>query len=417
MQPPDTGCSALNTVKRTPHSEQLLDAVKIQPLPQVVLRLDQLGHVIDFENALIGRSFYALVLRRGWSAHRCLHPDCAQPDCQLLHSIDGAMAGVDAERILEWELTDASTGFMTRLHLRRAQSGAKTWATLTVTDITEGRRATGTLREANRSLSELIDRTENVRVREVKRLDRKLRNLSAELIIAQETERRRIAAELHDGLGQWLSMAKLSLESGLCKVADGAAAVDLNRAFSHLKTAIREVRSIARNLRPSMLEEFGLVPTLELLCHELQLSRPKMEVLCRIDGDPTALGQAHCVAMVRILQEALHNVAKHSGATSIKVDARFQPTQSLLRIRDNGRGIAGAVNGKLRVGGMGVASMRERAGQSGGVFRLASAVDVGTQVSVSWRHSTGGPEIDQDSGTYKTIGDSIGRDGRGTAQS
>lgn len=412
----DTGTfNRLRATEPAQSGKRLFEAVKVAPLPQVVLRVDQRGRVVDFEAALVGDSFATAAFRRGWSAHRCLHPTCDRADCKLLHCLATALAEIDRTRILEWELPDAPAGRVARLHLRRAGLDARTFATLTVTDITASRRETGSLREANKAMSELIDRTESVQARQIKRLDRKLRNLSGELIIAQENERRRIAAELHDGLGQWLSMAKLCLESGLSKLADERATTDLNKAFSHLKVAIAEVRSIARNLRPSMLEEFGLTPTLELLCHELQLSQPAVEVDCRIEGDATEIAQPQCVAMVRILQEALNNVAKHSGATRLDVHVAFLSDQTSMRVTDNGAGMPVGPDSAARVTGIGMKSMRERAMQSGGQFRVASRPGAGTSLTVFWLHPLGS-DPNQESGTYKTIGDGIGGDRGGASQ-
>jgi signal transduction histidine kinase len=355
---------------------------------QLVLRLNADGLVIDSERAVSADGFKSAAVVLNTAAHACLHPHCADDACKLEACLVEALSRVDLERIVEWELSDMYPDVTVRLHMRRAGANARTWATLTVTDITEGRRAAGSLREVNRVLTEMIGRVEPHHGRQVTRLDRKLRNLTGELIVAQDKERRRIAAELHDGLGQWLSMAKLCLESGLANAGEGPATADLERAFAHLKTAIQEVRAIARNLRPSMLEEFGLVPTLELLCNEMQLTQPRMQVVCCIEGDPAKDSLPYNIALVRIMQEALTNVAKHSGATRLDVTVRFQSSATRLTVSDNGIGLGSGKSRRVGSshGGIGMASMRERAQQSGGDMRVTSKARAGTTVSVLWKH-------------------------------
>jgi signal transduction histidine kinase len=394
-----------------PVDSAALDAVRTQPAPQLVLRLDALGRVIDIEAALAADSFSDSNLQCGISAHRSLHPNCADSRCVLRSCLRAALARIDAERVIEWELPSVRPGTTARLHLRRAGLGARTWATLTVTDITAGRLAAAALREVNRVLTQIIDKTEPDHAKQVLRLDRKLRTLTGELIVAQESERHRLAAELHDGLGQWLSMAKLCIETGLHKLGDSPARANFERAFSHLRTAIHEVRAIVRNLRPSMLEEFGLVPTLELLCHELQVSRPQLDVHCRIRGNPANLSSPQCIAIVRILQEAINNVAKHSMATTLHVRVDFMPTQSRLSIRDNGQGIAGPAEEEVKRRGVGLGSMRERALQTGGQFRLVSKAEAGTKIVVTWQHRDTDADLNSNSGTYKAIGDGVGSHG------
>ena len=390
-----------------------LDAARVQPAPQLVLRLDSLGRVIDIEAALAASSFSDANLQCGLSAHRSLHPNCADARCVLRSCLLAALARIDAERVIEWELSSVRPGTTTRLHLRRAGIGARTWATLTVTDITAGRLAAAALREVNRVLTQIIDKTEPDQAKQFQRLDRKLRTLTGELIVAQESERYRLAAELHDGLGQWLSMAKLCVETGLHKLGDVPATADFERAFSHLGSAIGEIRAIVRNLRPSMLEEFGLVPTLELLCHELQVSQPNLQVHCSVEGSPATLSAPQCIAIVRILQEAFTNVAKHSMATQLHVRVDFEPAQSRLSVRDNGQGIVATQESEVKRRGVGLASMRERALQTGGQLHIKSKVGVGTKITVIWQHRATDADLNATSGTYKAIGDGVGSHGGG----
>ncbi|MFO1401014.1 MAG: sensor histidine kinase [Steroidobacteraceae bacterium] len=398
-----------------PEGHDVLGRYMVAVLPQIVFRLDDRGRVIEAERFCADGQLASVRVVRGRSVHRCLHPHCTDAGCALLACIRAAYQRIAEVRMLEWEQADAIPGLVLRLALRAHVRAVPAHSSLTVTDISEGRRLTGSLRAANEALTAVIDRTSAEDARRINRLDRKLRSLSAELIIAQEGERSRIAADLHDGLGQWLSMAKLALEAGIYRLApgDGAARDELDRAYSHLETAIREVRAIASNLRPSMLEEFGLSATLELLCHQLQLSQPAMRINCRVDGDGSRLGPDQSVAMVRILQEALHNVARHARASTVEVAVDFEPGSATLRVRDDGAGFNPAASGRRRAGGIGLQSMRRRARQSGGRLRVQSDLGLGTLVLAKWQHDGGVSDLE--SGTYKAIRDGEGGDGGGVA--
>jgi len=391
----------------------VLDRYAVSILPQIVFRLDARGRVIGVERFCGDEQLPMVQATLGRSVHHCLHPDCSEAACTLLACISAAHQRIAGVRMLEWEQSDAIPGLVLRLSLRSHALESPAYASLTVTDISAGRRLTGSLRAANKALAAVIDRTSAEGARRISRLDRKLRSLSAELIIAQEGERSRIAADLHDGLGQWLSMAKLSLEAGIHRLAASDARAEFDRAFSHLETAIREVRTIASNLRPSTLEEFGLSATLELLCHQLHLSQPHMQINCSVEGDGGRIAPGQSLAMVRILQEALNNAARHANAAAIDVDVEFSPDQTTMRVRDDGTGFNPGSLGRRRGGGLGLHSMRRRARQSGGRLRVQSDIGQGTLVHVKWRHDD--EAVDLESGTYKTIRDGEGSDGSGVA--
>lgn len=387
-----------------PDAGATLDALAITPAPHMVLRLDKRGRVIDFEDVLALDSFSATMPECGTDVHRCLHPICADIDCKLRLCLHEGLNRVERTRIVEWEMAEVLPGRTIRMHLRRAPHWASTWATLTVTDITEGRRSTLALREVNRVLTEMSQRRSVDQLAEMNRLDRKLRSLTADLIIAQEAERRRIASELHDGLGQWLSIAKLSLESALHRFHEDAGRQDAERALQNLLTGIGEVRSIVRNLAPSALEQFGLLPTVELICHELQVSRPDLNLHWEFEGEQGRIAVPLQIALVRILQEATHNAAKHSAASRLQVALRFLDESIALVVEDNGRGFAVENASQESGGGLGLSSMRERVTQTGGRLRITSRSGEGTRVHVSWPRRTA--DLAR-SGAYKTIRDGI----------
>lgn len=395
-----------------PDASATMDALAITPAPHLVFRLDKRGRVIDFEDVLALDSFTGTVPECGADVHRCLHPTCSNIACKMRLCLHEGLSRIERTRIVEWELGEEEPGRLVRMHLRRAPHWARTWATLTVTDITEGRKSTLALREVNRVLTEMSQRRSVGQLAEMNRLDRKLRSLTADLIVAQEKERLRIATELHDGVGQWLSIAKLSLESALHRFGEKEGRQDAERALQNLITGIGEVRSIVRNLAPSALEQFGLVPTIELICHELQVSRPELNLQWEFQGEQGRMAGPLQIAIVRILQEATHNAAKHSAASSLKVALSFLDESIVLVVEDNGRGFAvdGVPQETGRVG-LGLASMRERVLQTGGRLRITSRSGEGTRVHVSWARRTA--DLAR-SGAYKTINDGVAGNGGST---
>lgn len=382
----EPGDSALLTLRAGLESNRAaFQQLEVKPPPQVDFLVDARGVILDVGRQTAGGPLQRVVDRRGVGVHERLHPGCQEPDCLLRRSLAHALPSVPQAGTLEWELQDEMSGRTLRLCAKRTFAttpGDAALVLLTISDITEGRKLTGTLRETNRELADLLTQETVERQEQLARLDRKLRTLSAELIMAQEAERRRIADDLHDSLGQCLSMAKLTLETAMDRTHGHPGQVDVQRAFGQVKAAIAEVRSIVRNLRPSMLEEFGLDATLELLCHEFGLSRPGLVVDHRIVGDVGDLPMLVCVSVVRILQEALNNAAKHAAATRIDVVAEFLEEKVVLRVRDNGAGFEARQVGRRR--GLGLSTMRERAERTGGSCKISSKPGSGTTVAAIW---------------------------------
>lgn len=216
-----------------------------------------------------------------------------------------------------------------------------------------------------------------------------MRLLSAQLLTIQESERKRIAADLHDGIGQSLSLIKFSLESAAGLVSAGAveeAAEVLRLLVPKVKDALGEVRSISMGLRPSMLDDLGIIATLtwflrefEKTCREIRFEK---DFSIREDEVPVPIR----IMIFRILQEAMSNVVKHADADLVRVSLRKGDDALYLSVEDNGQGFD-PLEVAIRKGsdrGLGLLSMKERASLSGGSFILESAADQGTRIRVSW---------------------------------
>lgn len=214
---------------------------------------------------------------------------------------------------------------------------------------------------------------------EVARTKSELQALSGQLMALQEAERAHLSRELHDEIGQ--ALATIRLELARFDAAGGAGAPDLqwrlSRARSLVDSTVKAVRNISLGLRPSLLDDLGLVAALQWLSEDF--SR-RTGVPCEvIDRDVSeALPAEHLTCAYRVVQEALHNVEKHANASRVLV--RVEQTEETLSIhvQDDGRGFdpASTVAGPQ----LGILGMRERVAGLGGEFSIGPAWNGGTRV-------------------------------------
>lgn len=208
-----------------------------------------------------------------------------------------------------------------------------------------------------------------------------LRRLAAGLDSVQENERQRIASELHDELQQTLAAIGLELcairASFAPQIAGAAERLDVVSELT--VTAIASTRRIVNALRPPILEDLGLAAALEALVSQVAL-RTGMQVRFEADDDvDAALTPAVVTALYRTAQEALNNVSRHAGASSVALALRgHDDDRILLRIADNGRGMA--LDDRRRPFTVGLLSMQERLRAVGGELQLDSRLGTGTTV-------------------------------------
>lgn len=219
--------------------------------------------------------------------------------------------------------------------------------------------------------------------------EKQLRLLSAQLLTAQEKERKRVARELHDGIGQSLTAIKFRLENAVKQAnrAMGSESIQsLEALIPVIQAAIEEVRRISMDLRPSTLDDLGILATITWFCREFQAVYSGIRIEKRIEMEEDQVREPLKIVIFRILQEALNNVAKHSRADCICVCLWKTGDTIELTIRDNGVGfdrdlVAADVNcGR----GFGLASMRERAESLGGTFRAATDDEGWMLIQASW---------------------------------
>lgn len=216
-------------------------------------------------------------------------------------------------------------------------------------------------------------------------LNRELRRLSNNLIAAQDDERRRIARAMHDGLGQELTAAKMVLDSFLLQgePANSGKMLAAADASAMIDRALQQVRSISHLLHPPLLDEVGLSSAIAWF---LEGITKRSGIGTSLDLQPLEFPRFPReleTAIFRIVQEALNNVFRHSGARDTWVTLHLQDNQLIVKVRDNGKGInASVVDCRPDSIGVGVGGMRQRAKEFGGKFFLENC-NPGTLVQVS----------------------------------
>jgi signal transduction histidine kinase len=207
-----------------------------------------------------------------------------------------------------------------------------------------------------------------------------LKELSARLVQVQENERRAISRELHDEVGQSLSALLVGL-SNLSAAIPPAAAGEMQPHVTGIRdlaqNAVRVVRNLALLLRPSMLDDLGLVPALEWQAREVSRNYA-IRVNVAADGVSEDLPDEHKTCIYRIVQEALHNCVRHSGAKVVRITLQQTPDTVSVLIQDDGHGFRPETER-----GLGLLGMEERVTHLGGVFRVESQLDRGTLLAIT----------------------------------
>lgn len=252
----------------------------------------------------------------------------------------------------------------------------------------------GEVREMARSVAFFIRRLEE-REAELQRshdgLEEQVRERTAELdrlsrrlILAQEEERFRLAAELHDDVGATMSVVKFGIERALhlLRERNGTQArVPLTEAVELVKGLARQLRRIQNELRPAYID-LGLLNSIRMFCRDYQVAHPELRLDVEAETDET-LPPSLRVVIFRLIQEGLNNVAKHSGATRASLSIINTGEEVVVSLRDNGRGFDPAA---LHIAGrgLGLKTMRERVELSGGTFTLETSPGRGTLITAEW---------------------------------
>jgi signal transduction histidine kinase len=216
-----------------------------------------------------------------------------------------------------------------------------------------------------------------------------LRQLSARLLTVQEEERKRIAQDLHDGIGQSLTAVKFMVEKALDDSSPQP--VDSRRELLRnvvpvIQHSVAEVRNICMALRPSILDDLGLIATLQWFCREFIRVYPHVQVDLEISIEEAQIPEILKTNIFRIVQESMNNVAKHAKAGQVFISLCWsRQAELVLTVRDDGDGFERNVTGgRNRPGGFGLASMRERAECTDGILHIDSVLGQGTTITAKW---------------------------------
>jgi PAS domain S-box-containing protein len=236
--------------------------------------------------------------------------------------------------------------------------GGKLQMTAVLRDVTERRKTESALRTVNTQLRELSANLQNVR----------------------EEERKRFSRELHDDLGQRLTGLKLSLSWMVSRLKEGkpTAVSDVDEMRHQMDAAIGSVRRIAAELRPRVMDDLDFREALTWQMNEF-FKHSGIQIELDLRGADRVVEDGLATALFRIVQEALTNVVRHSGADKVVVSLQHAKDQLTLLISDNGHGF----DQESMVGGVGLVSMRERCGAIGAAFGVNSYPGAGTRIEVT----------------------------------
>lgn len=217
--------------------------------------------------------------------------------------------------------------------------------------------------------------------------ERHMRELSQQLVVTQEEERKKLSRELHDHVGQVLTALRMELgrieRLRMPTNASLGEAVSESRAL--VDNVVRTVRDLAQGLRPSMLDDFGLLAALEWLVRDFT-RRFDISAHLRTDGDFADLPDLHRTCAYRTVQEAMTNCVKHAGASRIDIDVRAADGALEVSVSDDGVGIDPA----RRRAGLGLRGLEERVRDLDGTVSIRGARGAGTTVTIRLPNATVG---------------------------
>jgi len=219
--------------------------------------------------------------------------------------------------------------------------------------------------------------------------ERDLRILSSKILEAQEDERKIVARELHDGIGQALTGIKFCIENGIRKLKDGRSisqVQEITNSIPLIRAAVEETRRISMGLRPSTLDDIGISETLFWFCHQFEEIYKTIHIQTLVEVEESRITDSLKTAIFRIVQEGLNNVAKHSRADRVLLSLRNESDYMELKIEDNGIGfeVENQIIEENNDQGLGLVSMKERVELSGGTLSIRSDLNKGTTLKALW---------------------------------
>jgi signal transduction histidine kinase len=347
----------------------------------------------------------------GKEAHHLLHPACSDANCKVALGLQEALPKLTDGEPQEFEFYSPENDQTLQFTLRPMRTGDEASAAprdsrtvLVVTDVSALRRAqsaletinvslesrvrsrTRELDESNRDLRKEVARREHAE-RELRASRNNLALLSEQLIQAQEGERRRIAVELHDSVGQSLSAIKYTLERAIIMIQKpglGSPEGILTLAVQRIHETADGIRAISMNLRPQLLDNLGAASAASWFCRGFAEIYPTITVHTEITAQNADIPERIATHLFRCVQELLNNVAKHAEATCVWVVLKRDGFRLSLEVRDDGVGMPLEAGDPARLRGSGIRNLKERAEMTAGEFLLSSAAHQGTSAQIVW---------------------------------
>jgi PAS domain S-box-containing protein len=258
-------------------------------------------------------------------------------------------------------------------------------------DITERKREEKILRRYSQQLElEVGKRTVKIekQYQQLTRMNLLIKKMARQTIKAMENERKALSKEIHDSIGGSLAAIKMLLESRLKNSTSSqpSMSVSLEKIIDHLSEVIEESRRIAYQMRPLVLDDYGLTSALSEYFQYFKGIYPRVNIVHRLDiSSRSHISDDVKTVIYRVVQEALNNIGKHSGADTVRVEMLEHRNKLLLKIEDNGCGFEASkvLDTDQPLMGYGIHSMKERIEICNGTFQLESAPGKGTLISAS----------------------------------
>jgi signal transduction histidine kinase len=390
-------------------------------LPALVCLLNSHGVVLRANRVVEHWGLGSVGSVIGKNAHAMLHPECSDPRCAVACDLQQALPKLCGGEPQEFEYYSPENNQTLQFALRPMRAGddastapRDTRSVLVVTDVSALRRAQQSLENVNLNLELRV----RLRTRELgdsnrelcnevvlrKQADQELRAsrnnlalLSEQLIHAQEGERRRIALELHDSVGQSLSAIKYTLERAIIMMQRpnlGSPESVLALAVQRIHETAEGIRAISMNLRPHMLDNLGAASAASWFCRGFADVYPTLTVFTEISAENDEIPKRISTHVFRCVQELLNNVAKHARAKTAWIHLKREGPTLSLEVRDDGVGMIDEARDPARLNGSGIRNLRERAEMTGGQFSISSSVGCGTSAKIVWRLSPDEPKVD-----------------------
>ena len=218
----------------------------------------------------------------------------------------------------------------------------------------------------------------------LRQTEQTLRFLSLKMVETQENERKQLAKELHDSIGSSLAAIKFAVEEKLENMRDDppTETISLEKIVGHIHDTIKEVRRISTNLRPSMLDDLGLLATIQWHCRRSEEMYSNVRIEGRFEVKEDDLPEWSKIVIYRVTQEALNNALKHSGADTVRIILEKKEECIRACVKDNGCGFdpETKMKGSDPMAGYGLRAMQDRAEVVGGSFYIESHAGQGTIV-------------------------------------